>query len=190
MKTNRRILSFLFFSLIGLEVMALDTYIKADNANIQYMGRIDFTNPQVPTYAFPGITIKAKFNGTKVSAVIKDYSLGGATTTNYYNVLIDDVVVMKLKVNSADTLYLLADNLTSADHTVTLIKRTEASVGKSSFKGFVIDGTALLTLPALTYKMEFIGDSWTCGYGNEVSTTSPNTGFHSIYEDNATIYIL
>ena len=32
--------------------------------------------------------------------------------------------------------------------------------------------------------MEFIGDSWTCGYGNEVSTNSPNTGFHSIYEDN------
>jgi len=164
---------------------ATDTYIKANDSNIQYVGRIDFTNPLKPTYSFPGISIKAKFNGTTISAVIKDYGSGGATTTNYYNVLIDDVVTLKLKVVVADTLYLLASNLTSGDHTVELVKRTESSVGKSSFWGFVISGTTLLSLPTPpTYKMEFIGDSWTCGYGNEVSTNSPNTGFHSIYEDN------
>ncbi len=166
-------------------LFAVDTYIKADDPNIQYTGRIDFTNPQKPAYSFPGISIKAKFNGTTITAVIKDFGGGGATTTNYYNVLIDDVVTLKLKVVTADTLYLLASGLTDIDHTVELVKRTESSVGKSSFWGFVIPGTNLLSLPSpSTYNMEFIGDSWTCGYGNEVSTTSPNTGFHSIHEDN------
>jgi hypothetical protein len=165
---------------------AVDTYIMADDPAIQYVGRIDFTNPKQPTFSFPGISIKAKFSGTKVSAVIKDFGAGGATTTNYYNVLIDDVVTAKLMVTAADTLYLLASGLSNISHTVELVKRTESSVGKSSFSGFVINTTtALETLPALsTYKMEFIGDSWTCGYGDEVTTTSPNTGFNSVNEDN------
>lgn len=181
--------TFLFIAiscLFGKQLKA-DTYIMADDAAIQYTGRIDFTNPKRPTFSFPGISIKAKFAGTNVSAVIKDFGGGGATTTNYYNVLIDDVPIMKLKALSSDTLYLLAIGLSNTTHTVELVKRTESSVGKSSFYGFVIPGTgsSLLSLPApSSYKIEFIGDSWTCGYGNEVSTMSPATGFHSVYEDN------
>ncbi|MBC7485357.1 MAG: T9SS type A sorting domain-containing protein [Cytophagaceae bacterium] len=165
---------------------ATDFYIKADDPAIQYMGRIDFSNPQKPSYSFPGISIKAKFNSSTIKAVIKDFGLGGEQTTNYYNVIIDGQFVQKLQVNAIDTLYLIATGLDASDHTVELIKRTESSVGKSSFFGFVISSSVLLPLdPMPIYKMEFIGDSWTCGYGNEISTNSPNTGFHSINEDNA-----
>ncbi len=176
----------LIFLLLGVHtIKAAGTYIKADDPLIQYIGRIDYSNPKQPSYSFPGISIKAKFNGTTITAVIKDFGSGGASTTNYYNVLIDDIVTFKLQVNSSDTLYTLATGLSMGDHTVELIKRTESSVGKSSFLGFVIPGLSLISLPSLpTYKIEFIGDSWTCGYGNEISTNTPNTGFHSIYEDN------
>ncbi len=184
MKKNYFIL-FLFIVLSAKSLKAANTYVQADDPAIQYIGRIDFTNPKAPTFSFPGISIKAMFSGTKISAVIKDFGMGGATTTNYYNVLIDDVVTGKLMVNFMDTLYLLDSGLTNTSHTVELVKRTESSVGKSSFCGFVIQAASLMTLPAMpTYKIEFIGDSWTCGYGNEVSTTSPNTGFHSVNEDN------
>ncbi len=178
----------ILFTLLSVESLkAADTYVQADDPAIQYVGRIDFTNPKAPTYAFPGISIKAKFSGTRVSAVIKDFGGGGPTTTNFYDVLIDDVVTLKLMVFSSDTLYPLASGLANTSHTVELIKRTECSVGKSSFYGFVIPTTSLMTLPALsTYKMEFIGDSWTCGYGNEVSYTNPSStpGYHSVNQDN------
>lgn len=164
---------------------ASEFYIRADDPAIQYMGRIDYANPKAPAFSFPGISIKAKFNSTSIKAVIKDFGQGGAATTNYYNVLIDGQFTQKLAVRSADTLYVLATNLDAGDHTVELVKRTESSVGKSSFLGFVLLSEALLPLEAKPdFKMEFIGDSWTCGYGNEVSTTNPNTGFNSINQDN------
>ena len=164
---------------------ATDTFITADNSNFQYMGRIDFSNTLEPSFSFPGVSIKAKFNGTKATAVIKDYGTGGAQTTNYYNVFIDGHFTLKLAVNNSTTNYVIASNLTLTDHIIELVKRTESSVGKSSFLGLIIDNTDLLNLDAKpTYKIEFIGDSWTCGYGNEINTTSPNTGFHSVNEDN------
>lgn len=171
--------------LTSFSLQAQSTFIQADDSHIQYMGRIDFSNPKAPTYSFPGVTIRVKFNGSQLVAVIKDYASGGSQTTNYYNVVIDNVLSHKLQVNNSDTLYTCASGLSYGPHTVELVKRTESSVGKSSFKGVVIEESALLTLPALpSYKIEFIGDSWTCGYGNEISTNSPNTGFHSVYEDN------
>ncbi|MFL5728572.1 MAG: SGNH/GDSL hydrolase family protein [Cytophagaceae bacterium] len=169
--------------------------VKADNPNIQYMGRIDFSNTLAPAYSFPGVSIKAKFQGPAIDVVIKDNSVGGATTTNYYDILIDDVVTKVLMVNSTDTIYKAARNLTDAEHTIEIFKRTESNVGKSSFKGFLLrTGKALVSLPAQTSRrIEFIGDSFTCGYGDEASiaappTGDPNTGFHSINENNYTAW--
>lgn len=149
------------------------------------MGRIDFTDQLLPNFSFPGVTISAEFNGTKIHAIIKDYAAGGTTTTNYYNVILDDTIFYRLKVNKIDTVYSLVDQLPAGKHSISLIKRTESSVGKSSFGGFIIENGDIINPKQLpNFKMEFIGDSWTCGYGNEVKTTSPNTGFHSINEDN------
>ena len=163
----------------------------ADNNKIQYSGRIDFANPKSPEFSFPGISIKAKFTGPAIDVIIKDFSAGSSTTTNYYDVLIDGSVKKVLEVNSTDTLYKISASLTDATHTIELVKRTETSVGKSSFRGFRIrNGHTLLTLPAKsTKKIEFIGDSFTCGYGNEASilappSGNPTTGFHSVNENN------
>ena len=55
-------------------------------------------------------------------------------------------------------------------HKVTLVKRTEAFVGNTvTFRGFVVDGQTVLPTPSPTNaprKLEVIGDSITCGYGN------------------------
>ncbi|MFM7022828.1 MAG: GDSL-type esterase/lipase family protein [Flavobacteriales bacterium] len=170
---------------MATSAFAQNTFIEADDANIQYMGRIDFSNPKAPAYTYPGVSISAKFNGTSVSAEIKDYGAGSATSTNYYNVFIDNVFVKVMKVTSSTTKYTLATGLANGTHTVLITKRTESSVGKSSFKGFYIEESALLTPDALpTKKIEFIGDSWTCGYGNEYEGAGANTGFTSKNEDN------
>ena len=163
---------------------------QANHINIQYSGRIDFSNTLAPAYSFPGISIKATFQGPAIDVIIKDYAVGGATTTNYYNVLIDGAIKKVLKVNYTDTLYMIARDLTDADHTIEVFKITEAQVGKSSFKGFRLrTGKSLVSsTSAPSRKIEFIGDSFTCGYGDEVSIAypagNPNTGFHSVNENN------
>lgn len=167
--------------------------ITADDSKIQYTGRIDFSNPLQPKYIYPGVSIKAKFNGTGISATIHDYGAGGSGTTNYYKVFIDEVIVTEqLKMLSGENTYTLASNLSAGDHTVELMKITEGAAGKSSFKGFTVVGgnQALIDLPAKpNKKIEFIGDSWTCGFGNlsQYSTggaSMANGNFVSVNEDN------
>lgn len=166
-------------------------YIRADHDNIQYTGRIDFANPLKPAFSFPGVSIKAKFEGSAIDVVIKEYGTGTATTTNFFNIVIDGVLHTVLEVNKIDTLYSITNNLSDAEHVIEVFKRTEASVGKTSFWGFQLrKGKRLLPLPSpTTRKIEFIGDSFTCGYGNEKSyAAGTNTGFHSVNENNYTAW--
>jgi lysophospholipase L1-like esterase len=177
------LLSFLFIA----SASAQTTQIFANDANINFVGRIDFSDEYAPEFAYPGVSIQAKFEGTGVDLIMKDYSTGAATTTNYYNIFIDESLDTIMEVNSTDTLYSITSTLAAGEHTIEVFKRTEGSVGRSAFKGFLIHGGGIISPEALPeLKIEFIGDSWTCGYGNELSLTSAqtNTGFHSENEDN------
>lgn len=152
--------------------------ILADNSKIQYMGRIDFSEPLEPTYSFPGVSVKAKFNGTGIEATIYDYGTGSVQNTNYYKVFIDGAIVTEqLEMLNGENNYTLASGLSAGDHTVEIMKITEGASGKSSFRGFTIIGgnQELLDLPAKPNKrIEFIGDSWTCGFGNLSQFSSGN----------------
>jgi lysophospholipase L1-like esterase len=179
-------------------IAGMDTtmvFTNAKNPGIRYSGRIDFTDPASPTFWFPGVSIKANFQGPAIDVVIRDNASGGAQSTNYYNVIIDDVLHTVLRVQSSDTLYRIARNLSDTNHKIELFKRTESQVGSSSFRGFCLQANKNL-LPADNQpvrKIEFIGDSYTCGYGNEAAipappTADPNTGFHSVNENNYTAW--
>jgi lysophospholipase L1-like esterase len=108
-------------------------------------------------------------------------------------VFIDDVIVTEqLQMIPGEHNYDLATNLTAADHTVEIMKITEGAAGKSSFKGFTVTGgnQSLLDLPAkANKKIEFIGDSWTCGFGNlsqyaTGNASMVNGNFVAVNEDN------
>jgi len=161
--------------------------VPASDLKIQITGRCDKTDPDEILFAFPGVSIKAKFEGTEISAVFKEYGSGEEGTTNYFNVIIDNGTPSVLKLSSSDTVYLLASGLSEGPHSVEIIKRTESMVGMVGFQGFILDeGKQLLELDKPSeLKMEFVGNSITCGYGNELSTTSPdNYHFTSVNEDN------
>ena len=153
-------------------------YIPANDSKIHYTGRIDFSDSLQPKYSFPGVSIKAKFNGSGISAIIHDYGLGGEGTTNYYKIIIDgNIINEQLKMNNGENTYVLTSGLPLSDHTVEIIKITEGASGVSSFIGFKVEGGSqnTLELPAReNKKIEFIGDSWTCGYGNLSQFSSGN----------------
>lgn len=158
--------------------------IPASDPNIQIIGRVDDSDPDNVLFSYPGVHIQATFEGTSLSVLLDEYGSGGTTTTNYFNVIIDGGEPTVLQLSSTETVYSLAEGLDEGTHTVQLFKRTESSVGKVGFKGFQVDETAnLLTPEALPEKkMLFIGNSITCGYGNEIETNDPNN-FHFTAEN-------
>jgi lysophospholipase L1-like esterase len=82
--------------------------------------------------------------------------------------------------------YPLARDLKPGMHRVRVSKRTEGSVGTSAFLGFrVREDTGLSLPPAPERRMEFVGDSITCGYGNELSTTDPDSYSFTSPNENA-----
>ena len=88
----------LFFFLVLLQLLIFcskaQDYIPANDSKIHYMGRIDFSDSLQPKYSFPGVSIKAKFSGSGISAIIHDYGIGGEGTTNYYKIIINGNIII------------------------------------------------------------------------------------------------
>ncbi|MDA3928133.1 MAG: GDSL-type esterase/lipase family protein [Prolixibacteraceae bacterium] len=162
-------------------------HFQASDANIVYSGRIDNSNPDTVVFSYPGVSIRTKFQGTSIAAKLTEMGSGSSTTTNYFNVIVDggEPTVLKLSIDQSD--YELVSGLANVEHTQELFNRTESNVGKVAFQGFLVDeGKKLLPPDSLpTRKIEFIGNSITCGYGNEIAVTDPdNYHFKAVNENN------
>src|SRR6187402_2661475 len=80
----KRFLMLGLLSSLALPVWAL-TKIAADDANLQYSGRIDLTKPNEPQISWPGTSITGNFTGQYLAVTLDD-QLG----KNYFNVFIDN----------------------------------------------------------------------------------------------------
>jgi hypothetical protein len=145
--------------------VSLHTY-AADDPNILYTGRIDFTDPKKPWFSAPGVYIQARFRGTSAAVMLQDEFIWG-TNRNYYDAVIDDTTVVKIVPEKSVTKYPVATGLPYGEHTLTLVKRTEASIGSCQFLGLEFTGQILPAPARPVRRMEFVGDSITCGSGNE-----------------------
>jgi hypothetical protein len=140
-------------------------FIPADNPDIQYYGRWDFSDSLHPEQSWPGVYICVEFSGTSIGVRMDD-------NVNYYNVYIDNKFIKVFhgdKEEDAD--YMLADSLQNTNHLFRLSKRN-ISFGKVfTFSGFLLaDGCGLLPPPPEpSRKIEFIGDSYTAAEGNEAT---------------------
>jgi lysophospholipase L1-like esterase len=160
-----------------IEVVTKGRYISASNKNIRFSGRIDFSQPGKALFSLPGVNIRFRFRGTKVSIHMKDLTTGdiqadGQPAGNFINVYIDRKDPIILELHPADTIYTLASGLRRKKHMVTLIKRTEALAGKIEFCGIWLeqDNELLPLSEDGSRKIEFIGNSITCGYGVEAQS--------------------
>ncbi len=163
-----RIMKKLFCALLFIiapMTMAADNIIPANNPLIQYSGRVDFSNPQAPRFDWPGISITAAFHGTSIGFSLEDMG-------NNYDVIVDGKVNTVWAASASQSLYSV-DHLTTGDHVVKIVKRTESLFGMATFKGLVLSaGGTLLNPPDLpSRRIEIIGDSFLCGYGVEASKT-------------------
>jgi len=139
----------------------------AKNPLIQYTGRIDFSNPLAPRFWSPGVYIKARFKGTKCEVLLNDESIVDELH-NWVSIVIDNGTPKRIRLSVIRNTIKVADSLADEPHTVLICKATESAVGYLEFAG--IRCKELLPLPDKSArKIEFIGNSITCGLGSDMT---------------------
>jgi lysophospholipase L1-like esterase len=146
---------------------------EADDQKIQYTGRIDFTDPKKPRFWAPGVYITAKFKGTSCEILLNDEEYGNKH--NYLEVVLDGGEPFRIQTTGKTNSIKVAENLSPGEHTIILCKNTESNVGYLEFVGLKVQ--ALLPPPAEPKRrIEFIGNSITCGTGADQSTVACGKG--------------
>jgi lysophospholipase L1-like esterase len=148
---------------------------------VRFIGRVQ-RDGDFAKFAWSGTGIVAAFEGTAVSLQLED---GGS---NQFSVLIDGNLKPTFKPDSGSHVYELATGLAAGRHEIEIYRRTEASFGPSIFQGFAFTGGGELLAPRAVNprQIEFIGDSITCGYGDE--GTVPTCGFSADTENHYLTY--
>ena len=149
------------------------TRIMPDNNYIRYTGRIDFRDPLEPKLIGAGSYLELKFRGKACYAFLKDQNL--YDNYNYVSVVIDGVYQGRLSLKENRTKYRIAENLKDTVHKLLICKATEAQNGYTIFSGILCDE---IIKPEISYsrKIEFIGNSITCGMGLDISEIPCDSG--------------
>ncbi|MDW8809692.1 GDSL-type esterase/lipase family protein [Streptomyces scabiei] len=137
-------------------------------AGFHTVGRVERAADGTVRYSWPGISFEGGFRGTGVGVVLDD-------ADNDYDVQVDGETVATLVTPGRTVSWI--DGLADTRHRVRVVKRTESPWAAGRFGGFVAAaGGAILARPrARDRQIEFIGDSYTAGYGN-MSTTQDCSG--------------
>jgi len=142
--------------------------VAPTNANILTEGRT-ILKGETQHYCYPGTAFSIKYAGQgSVSAKLK-------TNSGYYGISVDGSGFRKISTHGYDDGvrdFVLADNLKNGEHTIKLMLLTEEYNKFPEFHGFELsDSNAKILKPDTKkrLKIEFIGNSITCGYGNEAS---------------------
>ena len=149
--------------LSGNSIQAVEV-VPPTHPAIRYTGRVDRINPQVVMFDWPGVTINCNFTGEQIGIRIE----GGAE--NYFNLFIDGELISVFSAPS-DTMLYFQPSTPGESHELLLTKRTEAEMGIVKFYGLIPDtnGAIFSSNRQSERRIEFIGNSITCGYGNEGS---------------------
>ena len=145
-------------------------FYSAAHENFNYMGRVDLSNPDYARYDWPGVRVRFRFTGE----TLKLYFKGGER--NYYDLVVDK---KRIGVFHAigDTVAEIGGLNGNETHFAQFIKRTEGEMGEARFYGVELSPAEEL-LPwkgNCERRIEFIGNSITCGYGAEAD--SPDDDF-------------
>lgn len=140
--------------------------IKPDDAHLRYVGRFDFNDAAGPRCAWSASRVELRVAGGGRLAVRLAES-----NRALWQVVIDGEAAHVISSRGPAATYVVSENLPAGEHTVALVKRTEFNTGQTQILGFEIDeGTRLLEPVPRSRVIEVIGDSISCGYGNEAAS--------------------
>lgn len=141
--------------------------IPAADARITHTGRM-VSSEGALSFDWSGAKLNIAFTGTRLEMKCSD------THRNFFNVWVDNAYCAAedfvLTTHGTDTLIVITEGLKKGPHNVTLQKRTEGEQGRVTISSFKCDGAFSQAGGLHERLIEFVGDSYTCGYGSENST--------------------
>ncbi|MBN1155291.1 acetyl xylan esterase [candidate division KSB1 bacterium] len=153
--------SFLLFYRCSDDSSKLQSF-EADNEQIVYSGRIDFSDAKKIRLSGSASYFTYRFKGTVCEVGLRDeHKYEGY---NIMSVIIDGRDAGRIQTSSKCTFYPIARGLDDGEHTVMVSKATEAQNGYVEFVGLRCE-KLISPPPRPSRKIEFIGNSITCGYG-------------------------
>lgn len=146
---------------------------------IGIVGRFDARDPKGPKFSWPASTIEIKMVGRSIHLSFEES--GSDDWQSEVDGVPDKVLNFQKGTNPVDFSF-----SKEAAHTLRLVKRTEAFVGTTQLRSVQLEGKALDFKPK-PRRIEVIGDSISCGYGDEAPSSfdwKPKAGF-SAHEESA-----
>lgn len=157
--------------------------IRATDSRIRYIGRVEQnTEARTVSYDWSATTLKVRFSGSKLYLKCSD------SKKDYFNLWVDKADGPRQDKTicvGGDTLICLFDGRKGI-HEVTLQKRTEGEQGCFTVEELSTNGKFLDAPAAKPRLIEFVGDSYTCGYGTEAP--GRDTPFYAKDENPALTY--
>lgn len=153
--------------------------IPANDPHINYMGRIYWDENGHGNFNYPGTSAILKFKGTGIS-------MATSPGSGKFIVEIDNQEPKTIMYTSTDSILTLAENLKDSIHNARITYAIEGFEFNPSFRSFTINGQLLTPDRKPELKIEFIGNSITCGYGIEAD--DPKVGFSYETENHTKSY--
>lgn len=149
-------------------------FYPASSSSFLFTGRVDFTNPSLPRFYSPGVYVQGKFKGSSCEIEINDEVLYG-TSHNFITVVVDKGTPKRIKLRDKTNRISIASNLPNKEHSFLICKGTESGIGYIEFVGIYCE-TLLPPPESKKRKIEFIGNSITCGMGADLTIPCDSTG--------------
>ncbi len=163
------IISLLAAAVIGCTA-AEPVHVPPSSPDILYMGRINWSDSLAPEFTYPGTTAMFDFTGNSLA-------MAASPGSGQFMVELDSLPPFKINFTANDSIMALADSLPDGKHSVRITYAIEGYEHHPHFCGFYLSpGAKLLDAPERgKLRIEFIGNSMTCGYGTEEN--DPKKGF-------------
>ncbi len=128
------------------------------------------------------------FTGTTVCGMFN--AMNSVSSGTYVNVFVDDNDPVTLTLpNRRNNTVVLAEGLENKTHRVRVVKRSENGWGGTvSITNLSIDGTMGTPPQNAQRKIEVIGDSITCGFGNLVTADTAAGGYRANEQDGTNTF--
>lgn len=139
-------------------------FYGAEHPYFHYVGRVDFSDKTAPRFWASGVYIEASFIGKYCELEINDEGFFKKSNKhNYFEIQIDSLPVKRIHLTKKRNKIILSQTLSNTLHTLTICKSTESKIGYSEFIGLRVK--KLFPIKRKKRRIEFIGDSMTCGNG-------------------------
>lgn len=145
--------------------------ISALDPRIQWVGRVGHGASGVRLF-WSGSGFVVTMSGTGLDVTMCD-------PNNRFTLLVDDQVVLPSCGPFASGARTLVSGLSPGEHTVSVLRRSEPLFGETLITSVSVHAGELLPTRAPAAQVEVLGDSISCGYGNEATHSDVPFSVHT-----------